>query len=88
MPDVPLNPFKVPITIAKKWIDYDNATTLSAQDQATFDQAMAMSKEKPCCCKCWHYFMNEGIGKSMIKDDHYTAQQVAYYWDNSDICGS
>ena len=32
--------------------------------------------------------MNEGIGKSMIKDDHYTAQQVAYYWDNSDICGS
>lgn len=88
LPDVPLNPFKVPIATAKKWIDYDNATTLSAQDQATYDQAMAMSKEKPCCCKCWHYFMNEGIGKSMIKDDHYTAQQVAYYWDNSDICGS
>lgn len=88
IPDIILDPMHTPIPLAKKWIDYDNATTLNAQDQAVYDQAMAMSKEKPCCCKCWHYFVNEGIAKKMIHDYHYTAQQVANYWDNSDICGS
>ena len=88
IPDIILDPMHTPIPLAKKWIDYDNATTLSAQDQATYDQAMAMSKEKPCCCKCWHYFVDEGIAKKMIQDYHYTAQQVANFWDNSDICGS
>ena len=88
IPDVPLNPFKTPIEIAKKWIAYDNATTLNAQEQAIYDQAYAISKEKPCCCKCWHYFVNEGIAKKMIKDYHYTGQQVADYWDSSGICGT
>ena len=87
IPDVPLNPFKTPVDIAKKWIDYDNATTLNAQEQAIFDQAYAISKEKPCCCKCWHYFVNEGIAKKMIRDYHYSGQQVADYWDASSICG-
>jgi len=86
--DVPMNPFKTPVATAKKWIDYDNATTLTPQEQAVFDQAMAMSKEKPCCCKCWHYFVNEGIAKKMIRDYHYTGEQVAAYWDTSGICGT
>lgn len=87
IPDVPLNPFKTPVKIAKKWIDYDKTTTLTPQEQAVYDQAMAMSKEKPCCCKCWHYYVNEGIAKKMIHDYQYSGQQVAEYWDTSGICG-
>lgn len=87
IPGVPLNPFKTPVALAKTWIDYDNSTPLTADEQVTFDQAMGMSKEKPCCCKCWHYFVNEGVAKKMIKEYHYTGQQVAAYWDTSDICG-
>ncbi len=86
IPDVPMNPYKTPIAVAKKWIDYDKATTLTSQEQAIMNQAMKMSKEGPCCCKCWHYFVNEGIAKKMIKDYHYSAQQVAAYWDTSSIC--
>ncbi len=86
IPDVPLNPYKTPVVLAKKWIDYYNATTLTPQEQAIMDQAMQMSKEGPCCCKCWHYFVNEGIAKKMIKDYHYNASQVAAYWDTSSIC--
>lgn len=86
IPDVPMNPYKTPIAIAKKWIDYDNATTLTPQEQTIMDQAMKTSKEGPCCCKCWHYFVNEGIAKKMIKDYHYSAQQIAAYWDTSSIC--
>jgi len=86
IPDVPMNPYKTPIAIAKKWIDYDNATILTPQEQTIMDQAMKLSKEGPCCCKCWHYFVNEGIAKKMILNYHYTASQVAAYWDTSSIC--
>ncbi|MHB8710002.1 MAG: hypothetical protein ACYC6X_00380 [Minisyncoccota bacterium] len=86
IPDVPMNPYKTPIPLAKKWIDYDHATTLTVSEQATIDQATRLSKEGPCCCKCWHYFVNEGVAKQMIRDYHYTAAQVAAYWDTSSIC--
>ncbi len=88
IPNVPLDPMHTPIAMAKYWIDYDNATTLTPSQQATFNQAMDMSKEKPCCCKCWHYFTNEGIAKKMIVDGTFNAQQIAGFWDVSDICGS
>lgn len=84
--DVPMNPYKTPVVLAKKWINYDNTTSLTPAEQATMDQAMHLSKEGPCCCKCWHYFVNEGIAKKMIRDYHYSAQQVAAYWGTSSIC--
>ena len=87
MPDIILDPMHTPITLAKKWIDYDNSTTLTPDEQKIYDEAYAISKEKPCCCKCWHYYVNEGIAKKMIKDGTYNAQQIANYWDWSEICG-
>lgn len=86
IPDVPMNPYKTPIPLAKKWIDYDHATALTSGEQAVMDQAMRLSKEGPCCCKCWHYYVNEGIAKKMIRDYHYAAAQVAAYWNTSSIC--
>ncbi|HWY79658.1 MAG TPA: hypothetical protein VNW29_04840 [Candidatus Sulfotelmatobacter sp.] len=87
MPDIILDPMHTPITLAKKWIDYDNSTTLTSDEQKIYDQAMTISKEKPCCCKCWHYYTNEGIAKKMIKDGTYNSKQIADYWDASQICG-
>ena len=88
MPNIPLDPMHTPVALAKKWIDYDHNTILSLDEQKIYDQAYAISKEKPCCCKCWHYYVNEGIAKKMIKDGTFTAQQIADYWDASDICGA
>ncbi len=88
MPDIILDPLHTPIDLAQKWIDYDHSTALTAEEQKIYDQAYAISKEKPCCCKCWHYFVNEGIAKKMIKDGKYNAAQIAAYWDASDICGA
>ncbi len=87
IPDIPLNPYKTPVDIAKKWIDYDDNTTLNTSEQVIYDQAMKMSKEGPCCCKCWHYYVNKGIAKKFIHEYGYSAQQVADFWDVSDICG-
>lgn len=88
IPDVPLDPYKTPVDVAKKWIDYDNKTTLNTSERVVYNQAMKTSEEGgPCCCKCWHYYVNEGIAKKMIRDYGYSAQQVADFWDVSDICG-
>lgn len=87
MPDIPLDPMHTSIALAKKWMDYDKATTLTADEQRVYDQAISLSMEGPCCCKCWHYYVNEGIAKKMIKDKTFSAQQIAHFWDASDICG-
>jgi hypothetical protein len=86
MADVPLDPMHTPVTVAKMWIDYDKQTTLTSGEQKIYADAYALSEEKPCCCKCWHYFVNEGIAKKMIKDGA-SPKQVAAYWDASAICG-
>lgn len=88
IPDIPLNPYKTPVELAKKWIEYDKNTNLNEEQQKVYSDALSMSKEGPCCCKCWHYYLNEGIGKKMIKDYGYSASQVAGFWDVSDICGT
>jgi len=84
--DVPLNPYKTPVELAKKWIDYDKATNLTSKEQEVFNQALSISKEGPCCCKCWHYYVNEGIAKKLIKDNGFDAKQIADYWNVSSIC--
>ena len=88
MPNIPLDPMHTPIAMAKMWIDYDKNTKLSVTEQKIYDDAYAMSKEKPCCCKCWHYFTNEGIAKKMAKDGQYNSLDIANFWDASDICGA
>lgn len=87
IPDIPLNPYKTSVDVAKKWIDYNNKTTLNTSEQLVYNQAMKISGEGPCCCNCWHYYVNEGIAKKMIHDYGYNAQQVSDFWGVSDICG-
>lgn len=86
IPDIPLNPHKTPIPLAQKWISYDKATTLTQDQQKVYDEAMKMSKEGPCCCKCWHYYVDEGIAKKLIANNHYNSKQIDDFWAASDIC--
>lgn len=88
IPDIPLNPYKTPVAMAKKWIDYNNSTTLTNSEQSIYNQALKMSMEGPCCCKCWHYFEDEGIAKKMIITYHEPPKKIAAFWDASDICGT
>lgn len=88
IPDIPLNPYKTPIDLAKKWIDYDKDTQLTPDEQAVYDNALKLSEEGPCCCKCWHYYVNSGIAKYLIKNYNFDAKQIADFWDVSDICGT
>lgn len=88
IPDIPLNPYKTPVDLAKKWIDYDKNTQLTLDGQIVYDKALKLSKEGPCCCRCWHYYVNSGIAKYLIKNYNFDAKQIADFWDASDICGN
>lgn len=86
--DIPQNPYIIPVVYAKKMMAYDQKTVLTSDQQTTLEQATKLSKEGgPCCCKCWHWYFNEGIAKKLIVEHNFSAQQVANFYDLSGICG-
>lgn len=86
--DIPQNPYIIPVAYAKEMMRYDQETVLTSDQQSTLEQATKLSKEGgPCCCKCWHWYFNEGIAKKLIIEHNFNAQQAANFYDLSDICG-
>ena len=84
---IPKDPYNISVSMAKTLIGYDNIS-LSASQQAVYDQAVNMSKNKgPCCCKCWRWYAFEGLAKYLITNYNYDASQIAHIWDLEDGCG-
>jgi len=49
---------------------------------------MDHSEEKgPCCCQCWRWKMYGGLAKYLIRERHFTGEQVTEIWNLSDGCG-
>jgi hypothetical protein len=87
--DVPLNPYDIPVVQVKKMLAYDKDTILTSAENATLTKAAKMSDEGgPCCCKCWHWYFNEGVAKEIITEYNFTAEQVADFYNLSDTCGA
>ena len=86
--DIPQNPYNISVALAKDVIAYDLDTALTPDQQVILEDATKLSKEGgPCCCKCWHWYFNEGIAKKLVKNYGFTAHQIANFYDLSDICG-
>ncbi|MHB8546234.1 MAG: hypothetical protein ACYDAJ_05660 [Nitrosotalea sp.] len=89
IPDVPSNPYDIPVVQVKKMLAYDTSMILTSEENATLTKAAKMSDEGgPCCCKCWHWYFNEGVAKEMITEYHFTSKQVADFYNLSDTCGT
>lgn len=86
-PDSPPDHFNVSISLVKKLIQYDKDAVLTPEQQAVYNEALTISEEGPCCCKCWHWYVNSALAKEFIVNYNFTAKQVADYWEESDICG-
>lgn len=85
---IPSDPYNVSVKWAKQMIEYNEATELTEEQQAVYDEAAEISHEGgPCCCKCWHWYAYAGLGKKLIIDHGFTAEQVAQVWELSDACG-
>ena len=85
---IPTDPYDVPVSVARRLLSYDKSIHLSARQQATYDRAMSMSREKgPCCCHCWRWTAFRGMSKYLIARAHWTASQVALVIDDVEGCG-
>jgi len=85
--EIPADPYDVPAGLAQKaTASYD--MELTPEEQKAYDYAMANSAEKgPCCCKCWRWHVYGGLAKLLIREHHFTGEQVTEFWNLSDGCG-
>jgi hypothetical protein len=85
--DMPSDPYDIPVVLAKRLLTYDNITLLPLQ-QAVYDRAISMTRDKgPCCCQCWRWYMTRGLAKSLIAQHHLDSATVAKIIDLTNGCG-
>jgi len=84
---VALDPYNIPARVAKADLSALNLV-LTPDQQATFDQVSNLSKENWCCCHCWAWDFHQGMGKILIAQHGFSAQQVTTLVDLEDCCGS
>lgn len=85
---IPTDPYDMPVSLARRLLGYDKSVHLSARQQATYDRAMSMSREKgPCCCHCWRWTAFRGMSKYLIARQSWRAPQVALLIDDVQGCG-
>jgi len=84
---VALDPFNIPAQVAKADLAGLNLA-MTPDQQSTFNQAPTLSSENWCCCHCWAWDLHEGLGKILIVNYGYPAQQVAHVIDLEGCCGT
>lgn len=85
---VPVDPYDISVSLAKKLFEYQKTITLNEEQQKIYDEAMKMSHEGgPCCCRCWRWTAFEGQAKYLISQHSWASEQIAGLWDMEDGCG-
>ncbi len=85
---IPADPYDIPASLARELLGYQASIQLTVQQQAVYDEAMTLSDEGgPCCCRCWRWYAFEGMGKYLITQHGWSAQQLAELWSLTDGCG-
>ena len=85
---VPLDPYNVSVGLVKRLLGYYDNITLDQSQNATFNQAAALTNDKSwCCCQCWAWYAHAGLAKYMIKDYGYNVSQVVTLINLEDCCG-
>lgn len=88
IPQIPADPYDVPVSLAKQLFEYQRTIQLTSDQQAIYDEAAKLSENGgPCCCKCWRWNAFEGQAKYLITELDWSAEQVAELWDLEDGCG-
>lgn len=85
---IPPDPYDISASLAKKLLESNTPITPTFDEQSVLDQAVADSDEKGyCCCQCWRWYVYEGLSKYLVRNERFTAQQIADVLNNSDGCG-
>jgi hypothetical protein len=56
VPQIPLDPYDIPVSQAKQLLNYGRTITLTPDQKAEYRRAMKLAGEHgPCCCHCWRW---------------------------------
>lgn len=83
VPEIPPDPYDVPAGLAQKAMSYYDVVL--SPDEIRFSQyAMDNSDEKgPCCCQCWRWRVYGRLGKFLIRELHFTRDELVKVWNLS-----
>lgn len=85
---IPLDPYDIPIKLAKELFDYQKSIELNDGQKEIYEKAVGLSHENgPCCCRCWRWTAFEGLAKYLITKEGFSAEEVAEVWNLEDGCG-
>lgn len=88
IPEIPQDPYDISVAQAKELLRYDGALTLTGDQQAAYDTAISMTRDKaPCCCQCWRWYMIRGLAKFLIVNQSMDAKDVGAIVDLVNGCG-
>jgi hypothetical protein len=88
VPEIPTDPYDIPVSLAKRLLGFDTDIRLSAATRHEYRDAARLSHEHgPCCCPCWRWDTFRGLAKFLLTRLHYDGRQVAQVWDLEDGCG-
>ena len=88
IPQIPADPYDVPVSLAKQLFVYQKTIQLTSDQQAIYDEATKIAEESgPCCCRCWRWNAFEGQAKYLITERNWSAREIAELWDLEDGCG-
>lgn len=85
---IPRDPYDVPVSLARELLGYEHSIRLSVGQQASYDEAMHISRlHGPCCCHCWRWDAFRGMSMFLIARDGWKASRVAFLIDDLEGCG-
>jgi hypothetical protein len=88
VPQVPGDPYDIPVSLAKRLFAYQQTIKLTPGQQAVYDRAFKLSGDHgPCCCRCWRWTAFEGQAKFLITRRDFSAKQIADIWLLEGGCG-
>jgi len=87
IPQVPTDPYDLPASMAQKLTPYYEII-LNESERAAYSYAVEKSDmQGPCCCQCWRWKVYGGLGKFLIREHHFTGQQLVDLWNIAQGCG-
>ena len=88
VPEILTDPYDVPASLAKQLLADDSSITLTPAQVAVFNTASSMTHDHGwCCCRCWRWYMSEGLAKMLITKQHMGAAAIAHVVDLTNGCG-
>lgn len=88
VPEVPRDPYDIPVPLAKRLLSYEKTIKLTPEQENTFERAMKLEDgHGPCCCQCWRWDTFGAQAKYLIARRGFSAREIASVWTLEDGCG-